>query len=73
MNGLDILKRIGYNNSSITKTEEWIAKEVYALACKDAEALNKTAIDIFECLECMDTGVLYDAQGKRAGTCPCHY
>lgn len=35
----DILKSIGYNNNSITKTEEWIAKTVYekAIELRDEE------------------------------------
>jgi len=32
---LEILKRIGYDNDSITMTEIWIAREVYNLALRD--------------------------------------
>lgn len=31
MDGYDILKKIGYDNESITSTEKWIAEEVYKL------------------------------------------
>lgn len=31
MNGYDILKKIGYDNDSITSTEKWIAEEIYKL------------------------------------------
>lgn len=42
--GLEILKRIGYDNESITATEEWVAKEVYYLALKDAEQSRQGAV-----------------------------
>jgi hypothetical protein len=31
----EILKRIGYNNDSITSTEKFVAEEAYKLAVKD--------------------------------------
>lgn len=42
--GLEILKRIGYDNDGITATKEWIAKEVYYLALKDAEESRQAAV-----------------------------
>lgn len=38
MNSKEILKRIGYDNNSITETEKWIANMVYQLAMNDAAA-----------------------------------
>lgn len=37
---LETLKRIGYDNNSITSVERWIAKEVYRLAIDDAKELK---------------------------------
>jgi hypothetical protein len=49
--GRELLKRIGYDNDSITSTEEWVAKEIYKLAKEDAmiheifEKANELALD----------------------------
>ena len=39
-----ILKRIGYDNDSITTTEQWIAESVYKLAMEDATALRQPPV-----------------------------
>ncbi len=38
---LEILKKIGYDNDSITFTEKWIAKEVYKLVDIEKEDYHK--------------------------------
>lgn len=44
MTGLSILKKIGYDNNSITKTEEWIALEVYNLALEEVKKNKGTKL-----------------------------
>jgi len=50
MEAEQILKRIGYDNNSITTTEKWIAKEVYKLAMEDAAALRQPPVSGSVCL-----------------------
>lgn len=44
MEAEQILKRIGYDNNSITTNEKWIAREVYKLAMEDAAALRQFSV-----------------------------
>lgn len=44
MKAEQILKRIGYDNDSITTTEKWIAETVYKLAMEDAAALRQPPV-----------------------------
>ena len=42
----ELLKRIGYNNDSITHGELWVAREIYALAKKDFDKpVNNVVLD----------------------------
>lgn len=49
MEAKQILKRIGYDNNSITTTEKWIAKEVYKLATEDSVALRQQHVRCSVC------------------------
>lgn len=47
MTGEQILKKIGYDNDSITSTEKWIAEKVYAMAKENIlDCLDECAFDI---------------------------
>jgi hypothetical protein len=44
MKAEEILRRIGYDNDSITSTEKWIAETVYKLAMDDAASLRQPLV-----------------------------
>jgi hypothetical protein len=68
MEAEQILKRIGYDNNSITAIELWIAKEVYKLAMEDFAALRQPPVIGSVCDGC---GSKFDAMDISVGICYC--